>query len=110
MRQPPNIVIGVDQRPPFPDLVLLGLQYAFLLCVYLVIVVIIVRAAGAGPDVQRSAVSMAMIAMAVGTLLQSLHRGPIGSGFMAPPVSTPRSISARRSSPPRPAACRRCSA
>ena len=86
MRQPPNIVIGVDQRPPFPDLVLLGLQYAFLLCVYLVIVVIIVRAAGAGPDVQRSAVSMAMIAMAVGTLLQSLHRGPIGSGFMAPPV------------------------
>ncbi|HVG50352.1 MAG TPA: solute carrier family 23 protein [Xanthobacteraceae bacterium] len=87
MPQPPaNISIGVDQTPPPLQLVLLAIQYAFLLAVYLVIVVIIVRAAGASPELARNAVSMAMVASAIGTVLQALHRGPIGSGYLAPPV------------------------
>ncbi len=85
-RPPANIDFGVDDHPPLLQVVLLGIQYAFLLSVYLVIVVIIVRAAGAAPDVARSAVSMAMIAAAIATVLQALPRGPVGSGFMAPPV------------------------
>ena len=85
-KPPPNITIGVDTTPPALYLVLLAFQYAFLLCVYLVIVVIVVRAAGADAATARSAISMAMIASAVGTLLQALPRGPIGSGFLAPPV------------------------
>lgn len=83
---PANITIGVDQTPPPLHLVLLACQYAFLLCVYLVIVVIVVRAAGADAETARSAVSMAMLASAVGTVLQALPRGPVGSGFLAPPV------------------------
>lgn len=87
MRKPPaNITIGVDETPPAFHLVLLAFQYAFLLCVYLVIVVIVVRAAGADQETARSAVSMAMIASAIGTVLQALPRGPVGSGFLAPPV------------------------
>lgn len=85
-KPPANIMIGVDDVPPPLQLVLLALQYAFLLCVYLVLVVIVVRAAGADPETARSVVSMAMIASAVGTVLQALHRGPIGSGYLAPPV------------------------
>lgn len=83
---PANITIGVDARPPLVQFVLLSIQYAFLLSVYLVLVVIVVRAAGAGPETARSVVSMAMIASAVGTVLQALPRGPVGSGFLAPPV------------------------
>lgn len=84
--QPANIAIGVDQRPAPLQLLLLGMQYAFMVCVYLVIVVIVVRAAGASPDIARSAVSLAILASAIGTALQAISRGPIGSGFLAPPV------------------------
>ncbi|WP_170984166.1 uracil-xanthine permease family protein [Rhodoligotrophos defluvii] len=85
-KPPANIDFGVDDRPPTLQVVLLGIQYAFLLSVYLVIVVIIVRAAKADPAMARSAVSMAMIAAAIATVLQALPRGPVGSGYMAPPV------------------------
>lgn len=81
-----NITISVDETPAPLQLVLLGIQYAFMVCVYLVIVVIVVRAAKATPETARNAVSLAMIAAAAGTVLQALHRGPIGSGFLAPPV------------------------
>lgn len=84
--KPANLEYGVDDRPPLPNVVLLGVQYALLNSVYLILVVIIVRAAGAPPDVSRSAVSLGMIAVAVSTLLQALKRGPVGSGFFAPPV------------------------
>lgn len=84
--QPSSIAIGVSQQPPPLQLLLLGLQYAFMVCVYMVIVVIVVHAAGASPETARSAVSLAMIASAIGTALQALHRGPVGSGFLAPPV------------------------
>ena len=83
---PANITLGVDARPPPLQLMLLGLQYAFLLSVYLVIVVIVVHEAGASREEARSLVSMAMIASAFGTALQALPRGPVGSGFLAPPV------------------------
>ena len=46
---PANISIGVDGKPPLVQYVLLSIQYAFLLSVYLVLVVIVVRAAGADP-------------------------------------------------------------
>jgi len=85
-KPPANITVGVDQTPPPLHLVLLAFQYAFLLCVYLVIVVIVVRVAGADAETARSVVSMAMIASAIGTVLQALHRGPVGSGFLGPPV------------------------
>jgi len=83
---PANITIGVDENPPPLQYVLLALQYAFLLSMYLVLVVIVVHAAKASPDTARSVISMAMIASAVGTVLQAFHRGPVGSGYLAPPV------------------------
>lgn len=85
-KPPASIAIGVDRSPPPVQLALLAAQYAFLVCVYLVIVVIVVRAAGADAQTARSVVSMAMIAAGAGTALQALHRGPVGSGYLAPPV------------------------
>ncbi|GGC81609.1 hypothetical protein [Chelatococcus reniformis] len=55
MSKPPaNIAIGVDQTPPALHLVLLAFPYAFLICVYLVIVVIVVRAAGADAQTRKA--------------------------------------------------------
>lgn len=83
---PANLLYGVEDRPPLHQTILLGLQYALLNSIYLILVVIVFRAAGASPEVSRSAVSLGMIAVAATTILQALPRGPIGSGYMAPPV------------------------
>jgi len=84
--RPANLDYAVAERPPPLQVALLGVQFAVVISVYLVLIVIVVRAANAEPDVARSAVSFGMIAIAAATVLQALPRGPVGSGFMAPPV------------------------
>lgn len=84
--KPATLEYGVDDRPPVLHIAILGIQYALLNAVYLILIVIVVRAAGASPEVSRSAVSLGMIGLAIGTVLQALHKGPVGSGFLAPPV------------------------
>jgi NCS2 family nucleobase:cation symporter-2 len=64
----------------------LGLQQVALMAIYLVIVVVIVRAAGTSREVAESAVSLGLVALGIATALQALWKGPIGSGFLAPPV------------------------
>lgn len=85
-KRPKDLIYAVDERPPLPVLLLLGLQYAGLMCVYLIMIVIIFKAAGASHEVTRSAISLGMIALAVATMLQAVRKGPVGSGFLAAPV------------------------
>ncbi len=65
---------------------LLGLQYAVLDAFYLVLVAIIVRHSHATAHERVALMGISCIALAVGTLLQALRHGPLGSGFLAPPV------------------------
>ncbi len=53
---------------------------------YLVIIALVVRASGESLDVAHRALSLGMIAIGIMTVLQSLRIGPLGSGFLAPPV------------------------
>jgi len=85
-KRPTGLIYAVDERPPLPTLLLLGLQHAGLMSVYLVMIVIIFKAAGASRSETISAVSFGMIALAISTILQALRKGPIGSGFLAAPV------------------------
>jgi len=84
--RPPDLVYAVDERPPLPRLALLGLQYAVLVSVYLVLLVIITRAAGVDPYVSRNVISVGLLAGAAGTMLQSYNGRFFGSGYLAPPV------------------------
>ena len=43
--RPQDLIYAVDERPPGPQLALLGLQHAVMISVYLVLIVIIMRAA-----------------------------------------------------------------
>jgi xanthine permease XanP len=45
-----------------------------------------VREAGASPEAARSTLSYGMIAMGIGAVCQALWKGPVGSGYLAPPV------------------------
>jgi NCS2 family nucleobase:cation symporter-2 len=85
-KRPTDLIYAVDETPPLARLALLGAQHAALLAVYLVLIVIVAKTGGASHAETVSAVSLGMIASAIGTVLQALHRGPVGSGFLAAPV------------------------
>lgn len=85
-KRPEDLIYTVDERPPMPTLLALGFQYAALMSIYLVMVVIVFRAAGASHAVTTSAVSLGMIAMALVSMLQAMRIGPIGSGLLAPSI------------------------
>lgn len=84
--RPSNLTYAANDFPPPERLILLGLQQVLVIAIYLVIMVVIMRAAGATDTVARSAVSLSMLALGVGAALQALRNGVIGSGYLAPPV------------------------
>ena len=84
--KPTDLVYGVDDVPPLPRLFALGLQYAILLGVYLILVVLVARAARLPPDQTTSLISFALLAAAVATSIQAWNGRFFGSGFLAPPV------------------------
>jgi len=86
MTRPEDLLYAVDDLPPWPRLLILGMQHAMLLSVNLVLVVIVFRRAGAGDAATLDALSLGMIALAISTVLQSLPKGPVGSGYLAPPI------------------------
>jgi NCS2 family nucleobase:cation symporter-2 len=85
-RRPGSLLYAVDEVPPLATTVLLGLQQVALMSIYLVMIVIVVRASGASPAVAQRAVAVGLIAMGLSAALQALPRGPVGSGYLAPPV------------------------
>jgi xanthine permease XanP len=86
MTRPEDLLYAVDEMPPWPRLLVLGMQHAMLLSVNLVLIVIVFRRAGAGDSATLSALSLGMIALAISAVLQSIRKGPVGSGYLAPPI------------------------
>ncbi|MDD5703819.1 MAG: hypothetical protein PHU23_17435, partial [Dehalococcoidales bacterium] len=86
MKRPENLIYAVDELPPLAKLPILGLQQVALISIYLILLVIVLRHAGTPPELARQTISLGMIALGLGALLQALWKGPIGSGYLAPPV------------------------
>ncbi|HMN87856.1 MAG TPA: solute carrier family 23 protein [Bauldia sp.] len=84
--RPPGLLYGVDERPPIARLAALGFQYAVLVAVYLITIVITARAGGATPELQADLVSLGLVAAAIGTAIQTWNGPFFGSGYLAPPV------------------------
>src|ERR1700691_3201948 len=99
--RPVELIYALDERPPWLQLLALGFQHVAVICPYLVMVVLVVEAAKLPQDTAQSAVGLAMIAVAVMTVLQSLRVGQVGSGYLCPPVVSaiylPSSIAAAAS-------------
>lgn len=85
-RKPPNIVYGVDETPPLGVNLLSGLQHVGLMSIYLVYPVLVAQAAGSSVEVAAAMISMTLIALSIGTLLQATPMGPIGSGYLCQPI------------------------
>ncbi len=86
MTRPEDLIYAVGERPPWPRLLFLGAQHAVLMSVYLVLIVIVFRHAKASDAATLNALGLGMIALAISTVLQALWKGPVGSGYLAPPV------------------------
>jgi xanthine/uracil permease len=82
------ILYGLDSRPPLRVLLPAALQHIGLGMVTLVFPLLVAEAAGADARTTESYVALAMVALGIGTLLQSFGRWGIGSGFLLPSVYT----------------------
>jgi NCS2 family nucleobase:cation symporter-2 len=82
--KPANLVYGLEDRPSWHETFLLALQHLIMLTPRLIYPVIIVQGFGGPPEMAKAMVSMSMIAGGVGSILQALPRGRVGSGFLDP--------------------------
>jgi NCS2 family nucleobase:cation symporter-2 len=89
MAAPKGMIYGVDDRPPFLVTILLGLQHIFTMSSMLVLPVVIVQEIGGSFPEINSVVSFSMIGAGIGTILQSLKKGPVGSGYLCPNLCGP---------------------
>ena len=88
MKKPASVIYAVDEAPPPAVTALSALQHVGLMSINLIYPVLIAREAGSSPQAVAHIVSLSMIALALGAILQALSRGPIGSGFLCQPVPT----------------------
>lgn len=92
--KPENILYGVEDRPPLLISVQLALQHAAVISVAFILVAVYAREAGC-PDAEVGIlVTMSMLTMGVGTVLQAIPRGPVGSRVLCPVLSGPAYLGA----------------
>ncbi len=93
-QKPQNLVYGVEDALPLPTALLLGLQHIFVMSTAFIFPVVIVRSFGGTAEEAAFMVTMSILAGGVGTILQALRRGGMGSGYLCPAVCGPSYLSA----------------
>ena len=83
---PAGMIYGVDDRPSLGLTVFAGLQWVGLINVYLVFLLVLVRAGNVAPPTVAAMVGLSMLALGAAALMQAVPRGPVGSGYLAPSV------------------------
>ena len=91
--KPSNLIYGVNDKPQWKIAFILGLQHVFTMSSCLFIPVLIAHEIGGSFEVVQSLVCFSMIASGLGTILQSINRGPIGSGYLCPHLNGPSYLS-----------------
>ncbi|HWR39452.1 MAG TPA: solute carrier family 23 protein [Patescibacteria group bacterium] len=81
VKKPSGITYGADDKPPLSVLIPLVFQQIVILSVDLLFPVLIVASLGGPTELAQSLVSLMMITMGIGTIMQSCNKGPIGSGY-----------------------------
>lgn len=88
MKKPLNVVYGANERLPPAIAVLSGVQHVGLMSIYLVYPVLVAKASDSSAEVAAAMVSLTLVALAIGTILQVRPLGPFGSGFLCQPIPT----------------------
>src|SRR4030095_3345097 len=93
-KKPAGLIYGVDDKPPLTASALLGLPHVFVMTSGWVLVVVVVTSIGGTQEEVANVLRMSMIASGIATILQTLPKGPVGSGYFCPISSGPAFVSA----------------
>lgn len=85
-KKPLELIYGVDDVPPLSVVFVGALQNVGLLSILLIYPVLLIKQAGLAAGPAANVLSLTLLTLGIGTLLQVLPRGPIGSGYMCPPT------------------------
>jgi hypothetical protein len=91
--KPANLIYSVDEVPPLPLTIVMGLQHVFVMSVGWIFVVVVATSIGSRVEAETM-IRMSMIASGLATILQAQTRGPIGSGYLCPFSCGPAYVSA----------------
>jgi xanthine permease XanP len=80
-RTPPNLLYGVNDRPPVWTLAILGVEHGALLISSLMATVFFAQALGADAAQTRSLVSVGLLAGGLASILQATRKWGLGSGY-----------------------------
>jgi xanthine permease XanP len=83
-RRPSSLLYAVDDRAPWIFAAFSGLQHVALNSFSLGYAILLAREASLSPASTLDFLSMCFLALAVGTALQAVNRGPLGSGYLLP--------------------------
>ncbi|MFA5294421.1 MAG: solute carrier family 23 protein [Methanoregulaceae archaeon] len=92
--RPPDLTYAADDRPPFPQAFLLGLQHTGIVATAFVFPILVARAAGIEAGAATFFVSMSMLANGISTIFQAIKHPEFGSGYLIPRVAGPNFVSA----------------
>ncbi len=87
-KKPGELIHGVDDVPAPIAIFLLGTQHVGLLRIQLIYPLLVIQLAGLSPEASVNMLSLAMIALGIAAILQSLPAGPVGSRFLCPSCHT----------------------
>src|ERR1700722_15964842 len=82
--KPANLTYSVDEVPPLPLTIVMGLQHVFVMSVGWIFVVVVATSIGASSLETATMIRISMIASGLATILQARNRGPVGSGYFRP--------------------------
>jgi xanthine permease XanP len=83
-KKPAELVHGLDDIPPPLVTAFQGFQHVSLVRIQLIYPALVIQLAGLPTASSVNLLSLAMIALGIAAILQSLPRGPVGSGFLCP--------------------------
>ena len=84
MKRPPDLVYGVDDKPPLPATLFNGIQHVGVIAINLLYPLVIFNLAGVPVSTLTELLSVALVVLGIGAFIQSARASPAGSGFMCP--------------------------
>jgi NCS2 family nucleobase:cation symporter-2 len=83
-KKPGELIHGANDVPPHLLTAFVGAQHVGLVRIELIYPALVIQSAGLSTAASVNMLSLAMIALGIAAILQSLPRGPVGSGFLCP--------------------------
>jgi len=92
--KPTSLLYGLEDRPPLLINAFLGLQHFSIIAISFVFPILLIHEGGGTTDQAAFVISMSMLAGGIGVIVQSLHKGPVGSGYICPQLCGPSYLAA----------------